>query len=321
MALRDELFAADYKKIPFLVNRVSTSGGRKTVQHDFPNSNIQVIEDLGLSPRVYNISAIIAEPDYIKKRNALLKALEEGGKGVLNHPFYGRIENIVARTFTLNEDVSRLGDTTIEITFAHSETDGLPKKIVNTASEVAKEAEKVKKGVVDDILEFFGVTDEFAGNFKDAVAKVEEIADKVQEVAKTVQTIKGQIDGFTALVTNFKANAKQLVKNPAALASSLSNMISEIPKLYNTATEQTDVLAGLFEFGDNDPLISPTTAGLIERKLNSDILNISVKTLSLAESYVSATQISFTTVKEVEDTADKLETAFRSIKSETGLGG
>lgn len=320
MALIDELFPASYKGAKFLVNRVTTSGGRKTVQHDFPNSNIQVIEDLGLSPRVYSISAIIAVPDYIKKRNTLLKALEEGGKGVLIHPFYGRIENIVARTFTLNEDVSHLGDTVVEIIFAPSETDGLPKKIVNTDNQVAKEAEKVKNGVIDDILEFFGVTDEFVGNFKAAVDKVEEIADKVQEVSRAVQTIKGQIDGFTALVTNFKANAKQLVKNPAALASSLSNIISEVPKLYSNATEQTEVLAGLFDFGDSDTIINPTTAGLVERKLNNDTLNVAVKTLSLSEAYTSATQIDFTTVKEVEDTADELETAFQSVKSETGLG-
>ncbi|MEE9451359.1 MAG: DNA circularization N-terminal domain-containing protein, partial [Gammaproteobacteria bacterium] len=259
MALIDELSAASYKGAPFLVNSVSTSGGRKTVQHEFPNSNIQVIEDLGLLPREYRISAIIAEPDYIKKRNTLLKALEGEGKGVLIHPFYGRVENIVAKTFTLNESVSRLGDTVIEIVFAPSETDGLPAKIANTDSQVAKESDKVKNGVIDDILEFFGVTDEFVGNFKAAVDKVEEIADKVQEVSRAVQTIKGQIDGFTALVTNFKANAKQLVKNPAALASSLSNIISEVPKLYSNATEQTEVLSGLFGFGDDDPVINPTT--------------------------------------------------------------
>ena len=68
MALLDQLSPASYKGAPFLVNRVSTSGGRKTVQHDFPNSNIQVIEDLGLSPREYRISAIIAEPNYIQKK-------------------------------------------------------------------------------------------------------------------------------------------------------------------------------------------------------------------------------------------------------------
>ena len=43
MALLDQLSPASYKGAPFLVNRVSTSGGRKTVQHDFPNSNIQVL--------------------------------------------------------------------------------------------------------------------------------------------------------------------------------------------------------------------------------------------------------------------------------------
>ncbi len=320
MALIDELFSASYKGAPFLVNRVSTSGGRKTVQHEFPNSNIQVIEDLGLSPRVYSISAIIAEPNYIQKRDTLLRALEEGGRGVLIHPFYGRIENVVARTFSLNEDVSRLGDTVVEIVFAPSETDGLPTQSINTVSQVSTLASTVSENTVTDITDLFNVTDTFQGNFASAVAKLNDIADAFTINAQLPTVSADQINTFTSLVDNFRSSINTLIGTPAALAEDIQEIFIEFPQLYTTATQQTDSLALFFDFGDEDIPITPTTAGLVERKQNNDVLNNAVKSFALSEAYVSSAQIDFTTVDQIESIADTLETAFQSIKLASGLG-
>jgi len=320
VALIDELFAASYKGAPFLVNRVSTSGGRKTVQHEFPNSNIQVIEDLGLSPREYRISAIIAEPAYIQKRDTLLRALEEGGRGVLIHPFYGRIENVVARTFTLNEDVSRLGDTVVDIVFSPSETDGLPTQSINTVSQVSSLSTTVSDNIVSDIAEEFNVTTSFQGNFAAASTKLNDIADAFEVNSKLLTVNPDQTNTFTSLVDNFRSSISKQIGDPPALAADLQTIFIEFPKLYTTASQQTDSLALFFDFGDSDIAINPTTAGLVERKQNNDVLNNAVKGFALSEAYVSSAQIDFTTVDEVESTADTLELAFQSIKFASGLG-
>lgn len=320
MALLDQLSPASYKGAPFLVNRVSTSGGRKTVQHDFPNSNIQVIEDLGLSPREYRISAIIAEPNYIQKRDTLLKALEEGGKGVLVHPFYGRIENIVARTFTLNEDVSRLGDTVVEIVFSPSETDGLPTQSINTVSQISTLSGIVSGNMVSDIADLFKVTNTFQGNFAAAASKLNDVASAFGINAQLPTVSASQINKYNSLVNNFESSINTLIGNPTELAADIQEIFVEFPKLYTTATQQTDALALFFDFGDSDNTINPTTAGLIERKQNNDVLNNAMKTFALSEAYISSAEIDFTTVNDVENTADTLELAFQSIKLASGLG-
>lgn len=320
MALIDQLSAASYKGAPFLVNRVSTSGGRKTVQHEYPNSNIQTIEDLGLSPREYRISAIIAEPNYIQKRDRLLSALEEGGKGVLLHPFYGRIENIVARTFTLNEDVSRLGDTVIEIVFAPSDTDGLPVQSINTVSQIASLSSTVSGNLVSDITDLFNVTNTFTGNFAAAAAKLNDIADAFVLNSALPTVSVSQINSFNSLVTNFQSSINTLVGDSSELAEDIQEIFVEFPKLYTSATQQTDALSLFFDFGDSDTVIDPTTAGLTERKQNNDVLNNAVKAFALSEAYVSSAQIEFTTISDVEATADTLELVFQSIKSAVGLG-
>lgn len=319
MALFDQLHPASYKGAQFLVNRTSTSGGRKDVKHEFPNSNIQTIEDLGLSPRVYRITAIIAEPNYIQKRDTLLRALEEGGKGVLTHPFFGRIENIVARTFTMNEEVTRLGDTEINIIFEPSDTDGLPTKSLNTVSLVSQQSTAVSNAIVSDITDLFTVTNAFAGNFSAASDKLNSIADTVTANVKSLTATPDQINDFGSLVNTFQSSINQLIGNPDELATDLQEIFAAIPPLYATATEQTAALSLFFEFGDDDAAIGETTAGLIERKQNNDVLNNSVKAFSLAEAYTAASQIDFTTVDEIENIADILETAFQSIKSASGL--
>ena len=46
-----ELFPCSFRGIPFLIERHTTKSGRKTVTHEFPNSDNRFVEDLGLQSR------------------------------------------------------------------------------------------------------------------------------------------------------------------------------------------------------------------------------------------------------------------------------
>jgi len=84
-----DLFEASYKNVAFLSPSTTITGGRKDILHEFPNRDLQNIEDLGLRPRSFTITAIITGDLYIVQRDRLLAKLEEGGTGVLVHPFFG----------------------------------------------------------------------------------------------------------------------------------------------------------------------------------------------------------------------------------------
>jgi len=122
----DEIHTGSYKGAEFRIKSSSVAGGRKDIKHEFPNSNTQNIEDLGFKPKAYTINAFISEPNYTQKKDRLLAALEEGGTGLLVHPFFGNIENIVSRTYSLNEDISQIGEANFTMTFDVSDTNGLP---------------------------------------------------------------------------------------------------------------------------------------------------------------------------------------------------
>ena len=60
------------------------------------------------------------------QRDRLLGKLEEGGTGVLVHPFFGTINNVVCRNYSLSQNESDLGIATFNIEFAVSNSTGLP---------------------------------------------------------------------------------------------------------------------------------------------------------------------------------------------------
>lgn len=319
MALIDDLFPASYKGAEFLINSAAIKGGRKDVLHSFPQSDKQNIEDLGLLPRNFTLPAIINEPDYINKRDTLLRALEEGGAGVLIHPSFGRIENIFARSFTGNEDFTRLGDTTFTIVFDVSDTDGLPTQASTGVSEVSQNSDIVNRGIEIDIGSIFSVTNSFPRNFLSAQLQQLRIIDTLLNNVRSLTATPVQINSFNAKVVDYNSNINSLITEPTELAAVMSSVFLDIPGLYTEPKEQVTVLSQFFVFGDDDEPINQTTAGRIERKRNQDIINDSVKGFSLTQSYVSAAQINFSTVEEIEDTANILETGFQSVKSAGAL--
>lgn len=151
LEILDTLFPATYNLVPFHVLDATVIGGRKTIVHKFPNSDNQIVEDLGKQTREHRIRAIIAGPNFRIKRTALLFMLERGGIGLLVHPYFGPIvQKISVKSFVLNESMEHLGYGAIDIVFELSQGNGLL-AILSTAVDVVSGAAKTVSGVVSDI--------------------------------------------------------------------------------------------------------------------------------------------------------------------------
>ena len=81
----------------------------------------------------------------------------------------------------------------------------------------------------------------------------------------------------------------------------------------------TAATAQIFNFGADDTVIIPSTAGLQQRKNNNDILNASTNTLALAISYQSAASIEFGNVNELNTQEQILEDQYQFIVDNPGL--
>jgi len=102
---------ATYRGIPFLYQSTNESGGFKTVEHLYPGSDNFQIEQLGKTPRKFNIEAKI---DF-NNRDAFDTVLNTPGSGLLSHPMYGNFIVKVTQ-YTKNDSKDQLGfyDYTVE---------------------------------------------------------------------------------------------------------------------------------------------------------------------------------------------------------------
>ncbi|SIT50436.1 DNA circulation family protein [Paraburkholderia piptadeniae] len=95
------LRTASYGGIPFGIEGVTTSGGRRVSVHSYPFRDTVWIEDLGLLPKVFRISGFLIENSAIyggggvvSQANALMAVCNAAGGKTFVHPTLGTIQNV-----------------------------------------------------------------------------------------------------------------------------------------------------------------------------------------------------------------------------------
>lgn len=317
MTVQQDLLPGSYRGVPFLAVNSRVTGGRKDVLHSIPNSNKQNIEDQGLSPRVYSLDIILttdtAGDFYMPKRDRLLQVIEGGVTGPLVHPWYGLLENMAARSFTVIEEQTAAGDGRLSVIFGVSGTPGTPEVAEVTLSVVDAQATVALQAAAQDIADRMAISTVNPTNYSEAVGKTNDIATAFEENTTFLQVSSDAINDFSSELGDFQADVTQLVKAPQDLADSISSLFSTVNALYTTVEATFDVLRGFFDFGDNDVEIVETTSGLIERKQNNDVLNGNMQAQSNILAYLNAVQIDYQTVNEVDAAADILEVQYQKV--------
>lgn len=323
----NKILEGEFKSIPIRIISAGITGGRKTIKKEFPNRDTQTIEDLGLQPRSYSLEILVSdigktaanqEPtqDYFDYRDTLIDAIENKGVGVLIHPFYGRIENVVATTYSINENFTSFGRSTISVTFETSADTGIPVQSSTALSQIAELRKAVDTAVTDDIADNFSVSSVFQNNFIAAQNKINEIIDAAVDATSFIGAASDQINSFNSFIGQFSNKVNSLIVAPNNLALSISNLFGNIDGLFGTAENTAKSFINLFGFGDNgEDDIETTTAELIEREENTVILDQAVNAQALSYAYVSVAQIDFETVVQIEDAEKELEVQYDVIVS------
>lgn len=326
MADSTKILNGFFKGIPIRIDSGSVNGGRKTSKKEFPNRDTQTIEDLGLRPRTYNLRIVIAPrttvsggatntlQGYFEYRDAIIAAIEDKGKGELIHPLYGRIENVVATSYSINEDFTDFGRSRLNVTFEVSDDTGVPRQTLTALSQLTQSNTVVTSTVSSDISDNFTVSSKFTDNFGDAADKINEIIDEAVKSTSFLGAEADKINEFNSFIGELSADVNSLITNPINLATSITNLFSNIDGLFGTVENTARAFAGLFGFGGNDENnILPTTAGRIERIQNRAVLNGSVNASALGYAYVNVSQTEFENVREIEVAADELEVQFQRV--------
>lgn len=309
MTVQQELHPATFKNVPFLVTQSNTSGGRKTITHEFVNSNERNVEDLGLLQKTFSITAIITGPNYTQKKDALIRVLEEGGRGPLVHPFFGRL-NVVAKPYSLVETMTELGEAKFSLVFERSEDNPQPQPGGSTIQTVGSSADGLFNSLEDDVADSFTVSNKFPRNFKDAETTMENIGLVFQSATSRVRNNVQGLNEFNSTVVDFNDDFRSLIASPQELGLAIGNLFTTMRDIATTPVEFLDILSNFYDFGDDDTPIILTTEERIERQDNRTIINNLIKVGSLADSYRFVVTVDFDTVDNIDEAQEILDNQY-----------
>lgn len=300
----EQLNKALYRNVEFFFVSSTIDGSKKFVRHVFVGGNKQKIDEFGLNTRSFTVDGYIAatgDKQYYDERDKLLAALELPGPDVFIHPTFGRIENVVAVSYSFDEDVNNLGIGSITIQFEISNTDGAPTEAATTVSEVSQAFDVSSAAIQASIEEGFEVDPRLLGVYDAAVAKIEEIGNAVEDALAFAAKLEDQIDIVSNTISDFQDTAFALASAPANLASSITNIFETINASVASAFGAFEAYRKFFGFGFlTDIELRFNTYAISKTKANRNLLNNAMNGNALVGAYFAMARKDYNTVDEID---------------------
>lgn len=310
-----ELKTARYKGVEMPFEAASTTGGNRLIVFSYPGSDEQSIEIQGKAPREFTLTFWIPHENYYQERDTFLAVLEDGVSGVLTHPTFGDVENVINGKYTLTETISELGRARVVVPFhIDGAGQGIPQQSDNLPALVNTGVLNFNAQLSLD-FDFYDVTNSFSGNFTDASTNMTSAINSIADAASLFDPLTDLAADFTQQINVLANNIGGLVESPAAFVSGVSGLFESLNNLFETPARTLAVFESLFDFGDDDPEVLQNTVGRKERKINRDLLRTQIAAQALAFGYLNATQVEFQTDVEIAEVQSRLEAQYLEIKT------
>lgn len=222
MSWRLDYRPGKFRGIEFNLETSSATGGRRTVLNEFPLRDEATTEDMGRRARQFSLDMVFIGPDYMKRRDAMLKALEEHGTGTLIHPFRGEFTVAVMGEYRCEErTTSGGGKATISQTFVEDLGKKKPDSETPPDAPVNESASEFELKAMEYFAKVFDALDQASHVLEDAIRAVEEITAKIMAVG-------GLLDGverLSKLYAEFMRSLENLILAPKRLAVQLAGLV------------------------------------------------------------------------------------------------
>jgi len=319
--------SASYDGIPITITKTSTKGGRKVSIKQIPNSDLQIVEDLGKKTRSFKLEGCVHArtnfdndevQSYHNNRDRLLIALEQGGGKDLIHPWYGKIVNAHCVSWDIQETINSVGDSPLTLEIEIGSSDGLPLKGESVLGGVAEALKKVVDQAKLDVVENMSLKG--TGNHLAFLEKISEVGDAMSFASNLVAAQGDRLDPFTKELSDFQGSLTDLALAPGRLMDSVNSLFDTMNGLYATFEATFFVYQDLFGFGDSNPNIVPSTPPLLQRKTNDDLMTAAMQAQALAYAYLNSAQIDYGSVDDIEAQSKVLEIQYQKMVADDFLG-
>jgi prophage DNA circulation protein len=307
---------AKFRDVEFHYQDSSVNGGRKTITHEFPDTNNRYVEDLGKLEKIYNVNALIDITTNNNNLTKFIEVLDKEGVGSLIHPIYKK-QNVVVKNYSVNDTIRELGIVRVSIVFEKASRNRFPVEQEGNKGKITKFVDNLKEKA----------DEKFGDNYKSVKGNLEKLNNATDSIKKTSREIKratalveGSANGFTAFVTSINEiidNAGGLVQSPSKLASKLRTAFDNIEGAFDNALDIFNVTKNLTPFSaasEISPFGNSNTS--VDIRANQALLNNYVSANALAISYEQASLIEYTDLDQLYSIKQTLEDAFNNLSND-----
>ncbi len=251
---RKDMRPAAFRGIAFETSTRVLNGGRRLVEHAYPQRDGSETEDLGRLPHGIKITAFLFGTDYQVRRDILIDALERSGPGEYTDP-WGVHHTVVCKTWTLTETLNQGGYCSFSIDFTQAPARAHHRVVADTGYAVGTAATAASTAAASSFSSVFSLSGVNAF-LADATAVVNGLYDQLSDM---VQSGVGPVGDLLDAAEDLLSSVATLSSVPIDFARRVDGLISQAAALFPTAKARFLILSGLNRFGDNIP--SPAASG------------------------------------------------------------
>ncbi|WP_175795970.1 DNA circularization protein [Burkholderia anthina] len=229
------LRTASFGGMPFAIEGVATTGGRRVSIHSYPFRDTVWIEDLGLLPKVFRIngflienSAIYGGGGVVAQANALLAVCNSPGGKTFVHPTLGTVQNVVCiEPLQLNErkDLGRVFE--IGLTLMQGGARVYPKASNSTGDQVRLSGlAAIAAALLNFISKVAGYITLGVSIVNQAIATVSKWYSIVKSVIADVKAVIGAVSSLSGNYGRYSSGANAGYAKSNAKASSTATVSS-----------------------------------------------------------------------------------------------
>lgn len=312
MALKDDLLPSSLNGVTFYSSGFETESGRRIINHDFINSNVREMQDIGAFPKIFSFYDVSINPDnYAFNKAALMSILDNGGFMDLVHPFFGSVRVKLDGTYKVLESFNKIGLANFQFTLKIAEEENFPTALIGDSSTILKNTSTAIEYLKIPFENSFEVRNSV--NFLDVKNKIEEFNNFVNDVVMTFVSAEESLSEFQNEYEDFLANQYKLIEAPGNLISN----IFEIMELLNASVENVEdaieTMNSFYRFGEEDEEINLNTFSNVQDYNNRQLLNLSIQAAALLFNYQNSTLKKYLTVDDINKQRNSMEVVYNKI--------
>lgn len=282
----------------YFSGNASTSGGRKTIDREFPGSNRRYIEDMGLLNKSFEIEAIVTTE---REKNKLIAALETPGIGQLSHPTFGLL-NVTARPYTVVDSINTLGYCKFSLSFAVSQENIYPVANASNISFLQSKISFLDNSILSNFASHIGISAATLGTAINTATKVVETIDNATQAVESVRNT----------ILTVKENVVETIQSGAAFLGEVKSTINSVTSFFDDPLAAFDILTNMFDFGDSSET-KPTTKKAIEQKRVADTITQATNVAIVSSMYDLISQSEFENDEQLRAKSDTVESLYESL--------